>query len=169
MKVLETNRLTLRWLNVGDANFILQLLNEPSWIQYIGQKNVRSLEDAKAYIQGGPVAMYTQYGFGLFLVELQNPQVSIGLCGLLKRESLEDVDLGFAFLPKYWGKGYAMESASAVLTYGKIKHKLTRIVAITLNNNHSSIKLLNKLGFEFEDTRPLADIKEELDLYAVEL
>ena len=117
MKVLETDRLILRWLSTDDAEFILELLNEPSFLQYIGDKGVRTLEDARNYILNGPVDMYARLGFGLYLTELKERGVPLGICGLLKRDGLEDVDIGFAFLPRFWAKGYAYESA-AVLAYG---------------------------------------------------
>ena len=156
LKVLETARLILRWLSPEDAEFILQLLNEPSWLRFIGDKGVRSIEDARAYILKGPVEMYSRLGFGLYLVELKEEGLSIGICGLIKRDSLEDVDIGFAFLPMYWGKGYASEAGSAVVAYGKKVLGLNRIVAITSLDNDRSIKLLEKLGLRFEQVIKLA-------------
>lgn len=169
MKILETSRLVLRWLDTEDAAFIFHLLNDPSWIQNIGDKGIRTLDDAEGYIRNGPVAMYTRYGFGLFLVQLKANQMPIGLCGLIKRKSLKDVDLGYAFLPEYWGKGYAMESASAVISYGKSTHKLSRLIGITSPSNHSSIKLLKKLGFQLEQIVKMAADAEELELYSIQL
>lgn len=119
MNVLETDRLILRWLSPEDAEFILRLLNEPSWLRFIGDKGVRTIEDARAYILKGPIDMYSRLGFGLYLVELKEPAFPIGMCGFIKRDSLEDVDIGFAFLPAYWGKGYAYEAAAAVMAYGE--------------------------------------------------
>ena len=113
MTVLETKRLILRRLCADDAEFILELLNQPSFLRYIGDKGVRNTEDAIRYIQTGPVASYDRFGFGLYLVELKESDVSIGMCGLLKRETLPDVDIGFAFLPGYWSQGYAFEAAAA--------------------------------------------------------
>jgi RimJ/RimL family protein N-acetyltransferase len=127
--LIETERLTLRKLSVEDAPFILRLVNEPSFLQFIGDKGVRNLEDARQYILNGPVASYAQNGFGLFLVQLKANQVPLGMCGLLKRETLEDVDIGFAFLPEFWNKGYAFEAAAVVLSYAKDVLKLPRIVA----------------------------------------
>ena len=114
MTVLETERLVLRRLCSDDAEFILELLNQPSFLRYIGDKGVRNAEDAVQYIQTGPQASYERFGFGLYLVELKETGVSIGMCGLLKRDSLPDVDVGFAFLSDYWLQGYAFESAAAV-------------------------------------------------------
>jgi RimJ/RimL family protein N-acetyltransferase len=150
LTVLETNRLVLRKLTDADAGFIIDLLNQPSFLRYIGDKGVRNTEDAVRYIQTGPIASYERFGFGLYLVELKETDVPIGMCGLLKRETLPDADVGFAFLPDYWSQGYAFEAASAVMTYGREDLGLPRIVAITALDNSASIKLLEKLGLEFE-------------------
>ena len=167
MKILETDRLILRQLSSEDAEFILQLLNEPSWLRFIGNKSVRTREDARNYILKGPVEMYSRLGFGLYLVELKEEGVSIGICGLIKRDSLEDVDLGFAFLPKFWGRGYAYESASAVMEYGKRTFGLNRLAAITSSDNHVSIGLLEKLGFKFERMVKLSDDGEPIRLFII--
>jgi RimJ/RimL family protein N-acetyltransferase len=163
--LIETRRLTLRKLSVEDAPFILRLVNEPSFLQFIGDKGVRNLEDARQYILNGPVASYAQNGFGLFLVQLKTNQAPLGMCGLLKRETLEDVDIGFAFLPEFWNKGYAFEAAAGVFSYAKDVLKLPRIVAITNKDNDASGKLLEKLGFHFDRLVKLADDKAELKLF----
>ena len=150
MKVLETERLTLRWLSAEDASFILDLLNQPAFLQYVGDRGVRTLEDARAYIARGPIASYEQHGFGLYLVELKADQAPLGICGLLRRDGLSDVEIGFAFLPQFWSKGYAHEAAVAVMTYSREVLKLNRIVAIVAPDNDPSIRLLNKLGLQFE-------------------
>ena len=163
--LIETERLTLRKLSVEDAPFILRLVNELSFLQFIGDKGVRNLEDARQYILNGPVASYAQNGFGLFLVQLKTDQAPLGMCGLLKRETLEDVDIGFAFLPEFWNQGYASEAAAGVLSYAKDVLKLPRIVAITNKDNDASGKLLEKLGFRFDRLVKLADDKAELKLF----
>jgi len=150
MKILETERLVLRRLSSDDAEFILELLNQPSFLRYIGDKGVRPTEDAVRYIQTGPVASYEKFGFGLYLVELKETGVPIGMCGLLKRDTLPDADVGFAFLPDYWSQGYAFEAASGVMSYGREVLGLRRIVAITSLDNDASIKLLEKIGLKFE-------------------
>jgi RimJ/RimL family protein N-acetyltransferase len=157
LKILETNRLIVRRLSPEDAEFILQLLNEPSWLRFIGDKGVRTIADARAYILNGPVEMYSRLGFGLYLVELKEEGFPIGMCGLIKRDSLEDVDIGFAFLPQYWRRGYAYEAAAAVVAYGESVLGLKRIVAITSADNDSSAKLLEKLGFRFEEMIKLSN------------
>jgi RimJ/RimL family protein N-acetyltransferase len=167
MKILETDRLILRHQIIEDAVFIIELLNDPSWIQYIGDRGVRTLEDARKYIIKGPQDMYARLGFGFYLTELKDGGIPIGICGLVKRDFLEDVDVGFAFLPKFWGKGYAFEAASAVMTYAKSVLGLKRIVAITSEDNHASAKLLEKLGLHFEGMIKYAGTDEEVRLFAI--
>jgi RimJ/RimL family protein N-acetyltransferase len=166
--VLETERLTLRRLELGDAEFILGLLNDPSFLRFIGDKKVRTLEDAREYISSGPIASYERHGFGLYLTERREDGVPIGICGLLKRESLKDVDIGFAFLPRFWSKGYAFESASAVMTYARSVLGLGRVVAITSPENDPSIRLLTKLGMKFESMVRLSEDSPEIRLFATE-
>jgi [ribosomal protein S5]-alanine N-acetyltransferase len=168
LNVLETERLILRWLTTDDAAFILELLNEPSWIRYIGDKGVRTLEDAKNYILTGPLNMYSQLGFGLYLVERKQGRTPIGICGLLKRDTLEYPDIGFAFLSRYQTHGYGFESASATLKYGHEQLHLKRILAITSMDNHGSSKLLEKIGMKFEGTIIFPIDTEELKLFASE-
>jgi len=165
MNVLETDRLVLRRLSAEDGEFVLQLLNEPSWLRFIGDRGVRTVDDARDYILTGPVAMYERVGFGLYVTELKVDGAPIGLCGLIKRDGLEDVDIGFAFFPRFWGKGYAYESASAVMAYGRSVLGLDRIVAITSLDNDRSIALLQKLGFRFEKTIRMPN-DDEVRLFA---
>jgi RimJ/RimL family protein N-acetyltransferase len=165
LKVLETDRLILRWMSADDAPFILELVNEPSWLRFIGDRGVRTLDDARDYIRKGPVDMYARLGFGLYVTERKADGVPIGICGLLKRESLEDVDLGFANLPRFRGKGYAYESASAVMAYGHSVLALKRIVAVTSPGNDPSVRLLEKLGFRFERMVRLSEDSAEVQLF----
>ncbi|MFJ8458871.1 GNAT family N-acetyltransferase [Lysinibacillus xylanilyticus] len=168
MKILETERLTLRLQTTDDADFILGLMNDPSWLQFIGDRGLRTVEDAREYIMNGPIHMYEQFGFCLYLVERNEDRSPVGICGLVKRDSLEDVDIGFAFLPTYWGKGYAYEAASAVLAYGLDTLGLKRIVAITSQDNHASAKLLEKVGLKFERLVQLSNDEEELRLFSLD-
>jgi RimJ/RimL family protein N-acetyltransferase len=162
MTVLQTGRMALRKLTTDDAPFIRELVNEPSWIRFIGDRNVRSDDDARAYLVRGPIAMYERHGFGLWLCESRETGEPLGMCGLIKRDTLEDVDLGFAFLPRYWGQGYAHESAAAVLAYGREVLELDRIVAITSPDNEASIRLLEKLGFTLEKSFELGGMPTQL-------
>lgn len=165
MSVLETERLALRKLSSDDAEFILELLNEPSFIRNIGDKGVRTRDDAVKYIQNGPVASYERFGFGLYLVQLKGSGVPIGICGLLKRETLQDIDVGFAFLPKFWSKGYAVESAAAVMDHGRHVLGIGRIVAITAPENYGSIKVLEKIGLRFEGVIRLSEDEPEIKFF----
>jgi [ribosomal protein S5]-alanine N-acetyltransferase len=169
LKILETERLLLRQFSTDDAEFILELLNEPSFIQNIGDRGVRTLKDASSYILNGPVASYTKNGFGLYLVVLKHTNESIGMCGLIKRAGLNDVDIGYAFLPRFWSKGYAVESAMAIKAHAKDVIGLQRIVAITDPANEVSIRVLGRIGLRFERMIRLSEDDIELKLFAAEL
>ncbi|HEY0802426.1 MAG TPA: GNAT family N-acetyltransferase [Steroidobacteraceae bacterium] len=164
MSVIQTPRVNLRELDFGDAGFIFELLNEPAFIHYIGDKGVRNLADARDYILQGPLDSYARNGFGLYAACLRDG-TPIGICGLVKREGLSDPDVGFAFLSKYWSKGYAVESAAGVISHARETLKLGRVVAITSPDNSQSIALLEKIGFKFERMIRLVDCSPELKLF----
>lgn len=164
--VLETERLVLRRLTLDDAAFMLELLNEPAFIRFIGDRGVRTLTAARQYLLDGPLASYARFGFGLWHVGLKSSAAAIGICGLVKREALADVDIGFAFLPRFWSCGYAMESAAAVRDHAFATVGLERLVAITLPGNAGSIRVLEKIGLACEGRLRLGDDGEELLLYA---
>ena len=151
-----------------DAEFILELLNDPSFIRYIGDKGVRDLDAARRYIVEGPVKSYEAHGFGLCLVELKMNGAPIGICGVLKRETLPDPDIGFAFLPAYWNQGYAFESAAAVIDHARETLKLARVLAITSPDNEASAKLLGKIGLRFERMIKLSEDAEEIKLFTTD-
>jgi len=163
--VLETERLVLRRLTADDAGFILELLNDPAFLRYIGDKGVRTRADACRYIETGPVASYERHGFGLYRVELKDGGEPIGMCGLLKRDYLPDVDIGFALLPRHRSKGYAFESASAVLAHARDTLGLKRVLAITSPDNVASIGLLADLGFRFERMARPAENEPEVKVF----
>jgi RimJ/RimL family protein N-acetyltransferase len=167
--IVETDRLILRLMTVEDAEFILELLNEPSFIQNIGDRNVRTTEDARAYILNGPMKSYQKNGFGLCLVLLKETHEPIGIFGLIKRTGLDDVDIGYALLPRFWSKGYAVEAARATKTYAKDVIHLNRIVAITDPTNQASIRVLEKIGLRFEKMVRFSPDDIELKLFAAEL
>ena len=164
--IATTARLTLREIDGGDAPFILTLVNDAAWLRFIGDKNVRTESDARRYIEAGPATMYAQRGFGLWLAERSEDGVPIGMCGLIKRDALPDVDLGFAFLPAYRGNGYAFEAAQAAIDFAWDRLGLARIVAITAPDNDDSVRLLERLGFRFERMLQLADDAPAVRLYA---
>ena len=169
LKTFQTERLILRPMTEKDADFILELLNDPSFIRYIGDRKVRDLDGAKAYITNGPVASYAQNGFGLYLVELKGSGESMGMCGLIRRNTLKDVDIGYAFLPKFWSRGYAFEAAGEMKRYAQEELQLKRLVAVVDPENPASIRLLEKLGMKFERMVRLSPDDIELKLFAVEL
>jgi len=168
VRLIETERLNLRNLHVGDAEFIVALLNEPDWIKYIGDRGVRTVEDAQNYILGGPMLMYQEHGIGLLVVELKENAKPIGLCGLIQRDFLKDVDLGFGFLSKYWGHGYAYEAAHATMAYGVEELGFRRIVGFTSLDNEKSARLLQNLGMKNEGNIRYSTSAEYVRLYAKE-
>jgi [ribosomal protein S5]-alanine N-acetyltransferase len=166
--IIETDRLILRESDLEDSGFILALLNSPGWLQYIGDRGVNNVELAKEYLQNGPLKSYKENGFGLYMVKEKISELPMGLCGLRKRESLEYPDLGFAFLPEFMGKGFALEAAKGVLEHAKSMLKLETILAIVLPNNKSSISLLEKLGFHNRRAFQLKE-GEDLSLFQIDL
>lgn len=163
--ILETERLQLRELTTADTAFIIELLNSPGWLEYIGDRNVHNEEQAIAYLENGPIKSYGLNGYGLFMVMLKEDQTPIGMCGIINRGILENPDIGFALLPEYAGKGYAFEMADATLKYAKETLKLPKILAIVLPTNPHSIRLLEKIGLKQEGTFVYPDSGEELLLY----
>ncbi len=164
--VLETERLVLRRLTTDDAPFILELLNDPAFLRYIGDKGVRTQADACRYIETGPMASYERHGFGLYRVELKDGGEPIGMCGLLRRDYLPDVDIGFALLARHRAQGYAFEAASAVLVHARDTLGLKRVLAITSPANVTSISLLEDLGFRFERMARPAENEAEVEVFS---
>ncbi len=166
MTILATARLRLRQLTLDDAAFILELVNEPAWLRYIGNRGVRTLDDARDYLSKRILTMYARHGFGLWAVERKTDAALLGLCGLLKRDALDDVDLGFALLTRFEGCGYAREAAAATLAHGQKIFGLKRIVAITAPENPRSHALLAALGFALEKTFSFGEPPKETKLFA---
>ena len=169
MTVLETARLTLHRFCTDDAAFVVELLNEPSFLRYIGDKGVRTEADAGRYLETGPLDSYARHGFGLLRVGLKESGEPVGMCGLLKRDWLPDPDIGFALLPRFGRRGYALEAASAVLAHARDGLGLRRVVAITTPENDASIGLLGKLGFRFERMARPSDREPEVRLFGLDL
>ncbi len=166
LREFDTDRLTLRRLELADATFILELVNDPDWVRYIGDRGIHTEDAARDYISSGPQAMYARFGFGLYRVELRNGGTPIGLCGLIKRDWLEDVDIGFALLPAFRGHGYAHEAATATLDCGRSTLGLERIVAIVAPDNEDSVRLLQRLGLRFEGMVTPPGATSAIHLYA---
>jgi RimJ/RimL family protein N-acetyltransferase len=163
--IAETARLALRRLTPDDASFILELVNEPAWLAHIGDRGVRTQDDARSYIAQGPLAMYDRLGFGLWLTALKHDGTPVGICGLIKRETLPDVDLGFALLSRFHGRGYAREAAGAAMAHARDVVGLRRVVAIASPANAASRRLLQDLGFLFAQTMRLTPEDHEVMLY----
>lgn len=166
MSDLVTQRLVLRRFTAEDASFVLALLNDPDWLKYIGDNGVRTLDDARAYLREGPIAMYARFGFGLLAVDLKDGGQTIGMCGLIQRDGVADVDIGFAFLPGFRARGLAREAASAVLALGHGTLGIPRIVAFTAPDNERSARLLGGIGMRLERTTVLPNSAEELLLFS---
>lgn len=167
--ILETPRLVLREFTHRDDGFVLRLLNEPSWLRFIGDRGVRNLEDARRYLDDGPRASYAANGFGLWCVVPRDGGAPIGMCGLIRRDTLPDVDVGFAFLPEAWGRGHAREAAAAVLEHARDALRLRRVLAITDPENAASIRVLERIGMRREGTIRMPGEAIDLLVYAVDL
>lgn len=164
--ILETSRLRLRRFNIDDAPFMLRLLNDPSWIQYIGDRNVRTLDAAQQYLLDGSLKSYVDHGFGFYNVLLKETNEPIGTCGFIKRPYLQHPDFGFAFLPEYTGQGYAFEVTAAAMEFAEQKLQLHKVEAISKPDNKRSIHLLTKIGFRYE--KSIVVDEEELFLFVKE-
>jgi RimJ/RimL family protein N-acetyltransferase len=168
MKILDTERLTLRTLDADDAPFYLELVNQPSFLKFIGDKGVRTVEAARQAIADGPQAMQRERGHSLYLVQRRSDGAPLGMCGLIKRDSLPGVDIGYALMPEFWGQGYAHEAAAAVLAHGRDSVGLDRLMAITSPQNQSSIGLLLKLGLRFVEFTHLPPDQRPTNIYQID-
>ena len=167
--VTETDRLSLRRLTHSDADFVLELFNQPSFVEFIGDKEVRSLADAVAYLEEGPLSMYRAYGFGPYLVADRRRDDALGLCGLYVRDYMDVPDLGFAFLRKVFRRGYALEASRAVMRVARTEFHLERIAALADPQNARSIGLLEKLGFAFERSLVVPGENRDTHLFGIAL
>jgi RimJ/RimL family protein N-acetyltransferase len=169
MKILETQRLRLRTITPDDAAFYYELVNDPTWIEHIGDKGIRSVEGARIAIIDGPCAMQQRHGHSLYVMERKSDGQALGLCGLIKRDSLPEVDIGYAIRPAYFGQGYTYEAASAVVEYARDVLGMKRLMGITNPNNTVSIKLLAKLGLTFIEHKPLPPDNRPTNIYRLAL
>lgn len=167
MNTIETARLRLRPMVERDAAFLMEVLNEPAFIRNVGDRGVRTLKDATTYMRDRVTGQYERYGFGSLLVELRESGEPVGICGLIKRDTLADIDLGYSFLERYWSRGLASEAAAAVLANAWEVLELARVVAVVAPHNGPSVRLLEKLGFRFEKTVRLPPAEDELMLFAI--
>ena len=169
MNIIETERLLIRQLNIDDASFIFKLVNDPDCLKYIGDKGIHSVEDAKTYIKNGPMKSYKDFGFGLYLTLLKEENIPIGICGILKRDTLEHPDIGFAIMPEFRKKGYILEAGNAVLIHAKKDFGIKKVLAITQPDNKDSINTLKALKLKFEEMVHLSQDAQELMLFSIEL
>jgi RimJ/RimL family protein N-acetyltransferase len=165
---METDRLILRKFTLSDAAFVLELLNSPNWLEFIGDKGVRTVEDAEAYLQNGSLKSYAENGFGFYAVVEKSSGTTIGMCGLIKRDSLEDTDIGYAFLQQHTGKGLGTEAAAATVAYALHALNFNRLIAIVNPKNIHSVNILAKVGMRFEQMISFENQPEPLALYAIE-
>ena len=169
MALMISERLSMRQVTAADASFILSLLNEPSFIEGIADKQVHSLEQAIQYIDDSFTKSYHDNGYGMYLVSLREEDIPIGICGLIRRDYRDDFELGYAFAKAFWSKGYAQEAVKAVLNYGQTVLKAKEFIAVTSMDNEASIKTLERLGFVFDKIEKLAAYNEESRLYKLEI
>ncbi|MDB4534666.1 GNAT family N-acetyltransferase [Vicingaceae bacterium] len=163
--MIETDRLNLRLFDTNDSAFVFRLMNEPDWLRFIGDRGINSIDDAVVCIRDRLIASFAESGIGMYLVELKDTRVPVGMCGLIDRDSIEGIDLGFALLKEYEGNGYAYESAAAVMQNVPVELGIEKLSAITDSENESSIRLLEKLGFEFLRMVSVGDDQEPIKLY----
>ncbi|MCB0444149.1 MAG: GNAT family N-acetyltransferase [Gelidibacter sp.] len=167
IKIAETKRLIIAKMTLNDASFMLKLLNTPHWIKYIGDRNIKTIDEAKTYLKNGVLKSYAELGFGFYKLMLKEENnKTIGTCGLIKREQLDGIDIGFALLPDYEGKGFGYESSLEIMAFAEHTLQLKRILAITNPINSNSIKLLEKLGLTYQKRVKPFDDNEELLLFA---
>jgi RimJ/RimL family protein N-acetyltransferase len=169
MKILETERLTLRTINPDDAAFYYELVNDPTWLEHIGDKGIRSVEAARTAIIDGPCVMQERLGHSLYVMELKSTGQPIGMCGLIKRDSLPEVDIGYAVRPAYFGQGYTFEAAQAVVAYARDVLGIKRLMGITSPANTVSINLLGKLGLAFIGHKPMPPDDKPTNIYQLDL
>jgi RimJ/RimL family protein N-acetyltransferase len=169
LNFIETERLKLREMSEADAAFVLEVLNDPGFVRYVGDRGVRTLEDAARYINERFVKSYRQHGFGLWLVETKDEGLPVGICGLLNRGTLPGIEVGYAFLPPFRGQGYAFEAASAAAAHAREVLGLSRLYAIVNPDNAISIRVLEKLGMKFESMVRLPAEESEVKLFSTDL
>jgi len=168
MMILETARLRLRTVETDDAAFYYALVNDPTWLEFIGDKGIRSIEQARTALIDGPLAMQQRLGYSLYIMERKEDGQALGMCGLIRRDFLPDVDIGYAIRPEHFGRGYTYEAAQAVLQLARGPLGITRVLGLTAPGNVNSIRLLNKLGLRFQEERALPPEQRLTNIYAID-
>jgi len=169
MTIIETERILLQEANLEDAAFIFELVNSPGWLEFISDKGLKTLADAEEYIKSRLISSYQKYNLGLYKMVLKESNKAIGLCGLISRPSLPNVDIGFAILPEYGGNGYTFEAGKAVMEYGASQLGFKTILGTTAPDNIKSQKLLEKLGLRLVETIQMGDYEGDTLLYSNEV
>lgn len=165
---IETERLSLRWLTLDDADFMLRIWNDPAFVRFVGDRGLRTTEDARQALEEGVLQTYADFGYGAYIVSLKENDALIGTCGLYRRKEFNDPDIGFALLPDFCGRGLAYEAAVAVRDFARNNLGLRRISAIVSPENAPSIGLIEKLGLSFENNVRLNGDDEDVSIYAIE-
>jgi [ribosomal protein S5]-alanine N-acetyltransferase len=165
--MIDTARLTLRPFTTDDAAFIVELLNSPGWHRWIGDRKVRTIDDAQTYLRNGPIKQQAEHGYALWAIDRRDDGTTVGMCGLVRREGLPDADIGYALLPQHERQGYAREAALATLAFAFDSAGLQSVLAITHPDNAASSRLLESIGLRFERTVQLPKIDGPSSLYAI--
>ena len=166
--VLNTERLELNWLTLEDTPLMLGIWNDPAFVRYVADRGIRTLEQARAAVEAGPLRLYAEYGYGPFRVRRREDGMDMGICGLFRRDVLEDPDIGFALLPEFCGQGYGFEASVAVLDYARDALRLPAVTAIVAPQNAPSIGLLEKLGMRYERPIRMPGDDHDVSLYRIE-
>jgi [ribosomal protein S5]-alanine N-acetyltransferase len=165
--MIDTARLTLRPFTTDDAAFIVELLNSPGWHRWIGDRKVRTIDDAQTYLRNGPIKQQAEHGYALWAIDRRDDGTTVGMCGLVRREGLPDADIGYALLPQHERQGYAREAALATLAFAFDSARLQSVLAVTHPDNAASSRLLESIGLRFERTVQLPKIDGPSSLYAI--
>ncbi len=166
---LETEHLRLRWLTLDDAELMLAIWNDPAFIRHVGDRGIRTIDEARAAMAKGALQLYEKYGYGPYHMALKDDDTAIGICGLFRRDNLDDPDIGYGVLPEYCGKGYGYEGSRAVMQHARSNLALDRVIAIISPDNEASIGLIRKLGLRFERMHRMHEDDDEVCMYGVQL
>lgn len=166
---IETERLLLSRLSLDDAGLMLAIWNDPVFIRFVGDRGIRTFDDARLAMQEGVFRLYAEHGFGPYRMSLKSAGAAVGICGLFRRDGLADTDIGFSTLPQYCGRGYGFEAASAVVEHARIDVRLTRLTALVSPQNVASVRLIEKLGMMFEKMIRIPGDAADVRLYAMPL
>ena len=166
---LATERLLMRWLTLDDTDLMLSIWNDPEFVRHVGDRGIRTPEQAVEALTGGPLALYRDFGYGPYRLSLSDSDEPVGICGLFRRDGLDDPDIGFALLPPYCGAGLASEAATAVVAHARDDLGIEILTAIVSPENAASIALIQKLGLSFERGITMPGEDDEISLYSIKL